>query len=169
MPKPAPTTQTRELRLIWDDLVSLFPRLRATLPADLAKAKARLHELDSQGKSFGDHHIYTFYRISTLLERHVTPMTMHELGDALGVPLSTATHLVDSLVESGYVKRMPDPADRRIVRIGLTPSGNKLYATFNEFFDRHVQEFLGRFTHEEREGIIALMQKVVDVLREITM
>lgn len=167
MHNTTPTTQTRELRVIWDDLVSLFPRLRATLPADLAKAKARLHQLDS-GKSFGDHHIYTFYRISALLDRHSTPMAMRELGDALGVPLSTATHLIDSLVESGYIKRMPDPADRRIVRVALTPAGSRLYATFNEYFNRHVEEFLGRFTQEERENMIALMQKAVDVLREIT-
>lgn len=166
MHKPAPAAQTRELRIIWDDLVSLFPRLRATLPADLAKAKARLHELD--GKSFGDHHIYTFYRIGALIDRHPAPMTMHELSDALGVPLSTATHIVDSLVESGYVKRVPDSADRRIVRVALTPTGAKLYATFNDFFNRHVKEFLSRFTQEERENMIALMQKAVDVLREIT-
>jgi DNA-binding MarR family transcriptional regulator len=170
MLKHTPATHTRELRRVWDELIGLYPRLRTTMPADLARAKARLHELDSRSgvKSFGEHHIFVFYRVGTLFERHAEPMTMRELGEALGVPLSTATHIVDSFVESGYIKRLHDPGDRRIVRVALTAPGKKLYATFNEFFNRRVEEFLDHFTLEERESIIALSQKAVQVLREIT-
>jgi DNA-binding MarR family transcriptional regulator len=170
MPKHTLTVHTRELLRSWDELISLYPHLRTTMPADLARAKARLHELDSHSdvKSLGDHHIFVFYRIGTLFERQTGPMTMHQLGEALGVPLSTATHIVDSFVESGYIKRLPDPEDRRIVRVALTAPGKKLYATFNEFFNQRVEEFLHHFTLQERESIIALTQKAVKVLREIT-
>ncbi len=167
--RPLPA-QTRELRQVWDELFSLYPRLRTALPSDLTRAKARLHELHarSDAQPFGDHHIFIFYRIGILLERHAGPMTMRELGAALGVPLSTATRMVDSLVEAGYAKRLPDPEDRRIVRVALTNSGKNLYATFNEFFNRRVEEFLRHFTSQERATMIALMQKGVEVLREIT-
>jgi DNA-binding MarR family transcriptional regulator len=170
MPKHPLTTHTHELREVWEELFSLYPRLRTTLPADLARAKARLRERHSQAdlQSFGEHHIFIFYRIGTLLERHAEPMTMHELGAALCVPLSTATRMVDGLVETGYARRLPDPEDRRIVRVALTDSGKKLFATFNEFFNRRVEEFLRHFTIQERENMIALMQKGVEVLREIT-
>jgi DNA-binding MarR family transcriptional regulator len=170
MPKPISTPQTRELRRVWDELITLYPHLRMTMPADLARAKARLHEVDSRSgvKPFGEHHIFLFYRVGALFDRHAEPMTMRELGEALGVPLSTATHIVDSFVESGYLKRSPDPEDRRIVRVALTSPGKKLYTTFNEFFNRRVEEFLDHFTVEERESIVALSQKAVEVLREIT-
>lgn len=170
MSKHPLATQTRELRQVWDELFSLYPRLRTALPSDLSLAKARLHELHarSEAPSFDGHHIFIFYRIGILLERHVEPMTMRELGAALGVPLSTATRMVDSLVEAGYAKRLPDHEDRRIVRVALTNPGKKLYATFNEFFNRRVEEFLHHFTPQEREAMIVLMQKGVEVLREIT-
>ncbi len=170
MPTRPITTHTHELRQVWNELFSLYPRLRTALPSDLTRAKARLRELHarSDGQSFGDHHIFIFYRIGILLERHVEPMTMHELAAALGVPLSTATRMVDSLVEAGYARRLPDPEDRRIVRVALTNSGKKLYAAFNEFFNRRVEEFLRHFTSQERATMITLMQKGVEVLREIT-
>lgn len=170
MPKPSLASHTHELLRSWDELISLYPHLRTTMPADLARAKARLRQLhsDSDVKSFGEHHIFVFYRIGTLFERHAAPLTMRELGEALGVPLSTATHIVDSFVESGYIKRLPDPEDRRIVRVALTAPGKKLYATFNEFFNQRVEEFLRHFTLEERVSIVALSQKAVAVLREIT-
>ena len=170
MPKRTPATHTRELLQIWDELISLYPHLRMTMPADLARAKARLRELHSHPdvKSLGEHHIFVFYRVGALFERHVEPMTMRELGEALGVPLSTATHIVDSFVESGYIKRSPDPQDRRIVRVALTAPGKRLYATFNEFFNQRVEGFLRHFTVEERETIIALTKRAVEVLREIT-
>lgn len=170
MSKQSLSSQTHELLAIWDELISLYPRLRTTMPADLARAKARLRQVDSHSdvKSFGEHHIFVFYRIGTLFDRHTEPMTMRELGEALGVPFSTATHIVDSFVEPGYIKRWPDPEDRRIVRVAFTAAGKRLYATFNEFFNQRVEEFLHHFTAEERASILALTQKAVQVFKEIT-
>ncbi|MGB8645059.1 MAG: MarR family transcriptional regulator [Anaerolineae bacterium] len=166
-PGHALPTQTHELRQIWDDLFCLQPRLRATLPADLTRARARLGQLSGQSdeaRPFENQHLFVFYRIATLLERRAQPLTMHELGEELDIPLSTATRVVDWLVEGGYVERHSDLQDRRIVRVALTDSGSQLYAAFNEFFNQRVEEFLRRFTPEERQTLLALLHKTVEVL-----
>ncbi len=166
MPASTLSTQLREFRYIWDELLTMQPRMRAALPADLAKARIRLRESNSEeGKPFGDHQLFVFYRIATLIERHGVPLAMRELSEELAVPLSTATRMVDWLVESGYIERLSDPDDRRVVRVALSPAGKKLAAAFNEFFNQRIQEFLRHFTPQERQNMLTLMHKVVEVLR----
>jgi DNA-binding MarR family transcriptional regulator len=54
------------------------------------------------------------------------PQTMGELARREGVTLPTASRLVEALVGAGLVLRAPDSADRRIVRIEVTPKGRTL-------------------------------------------
>ena len=51
------------------------------------------------------------------------PRPMRALADAIGVDASSATWLVDRLEERGFAERRPDPDDRRVKTIVLTPRG----------------------------------------------
>lgn len=51
------------------------------------------------------------------------PVPMSELAEALHCDASYITGLVDKVEQRGLVQRMPDPADRRVKLIGLTPEG----------------------------------------------
>jgi MarR family transcriptional regulator, organic hydroperoxide resistance regulator len=71
---------------------------------DLAPAQARaLHELD--------------------LDR---PISMRELAERLKSDPSNLTGLIDRLEARGLVERRPDPTDRRIKGLALTPAGAQL-------------------------------------------
>ena len=50
-------------------------------------------------------------------------MSPSELGDRLIVTRATVTGVVDSLERRGYVRRLPNPNDRRGVIVELTPEG----------------------------------------------
>jgi DNA-binding MarR family transcriptional regulator len=54
------------------------------------------------------------------------PRTMTELAAAEQVRLPTMSALVRSLEDDGLVRRQPDPADRRAVRLRATPKGERL-------------------------------------------
>ena len=49
--------------------------------------------------------------------------TMSELASRIGIGVSAATGLVDRLVEQGALERESDPADRRVVRVRISPAG----------------------------------------------
>jgi DNA-binding MarR family transcriptional regulator len=51
------------------------------------------------------------------------PLRLSELADRMGITAPTASRAVEGLVELGLLQRLPDPADRRAVRIDLTPTG----------------------------------------------
>ena len=75
--------------------------------------------------------------------------------------------MIDALVEQGYAERLPDPHDRRVVRVALSAEGKQVYALFNQFFGERMCEFLAHFTAAEREQLLHLFQKTVLVLNEM--
>ncbi len=54
------------------------------------------------------------------------------LADQLEVKPITLTRLVDRLVDSGWVERLPDPKDRRAVRLHLTERSRPLLEIMQE-------------------------------------
>ncbi|WP_457029039.1 MarR family winged helix-turn-helix transcriptional regulator [Kitasatospora sp. P5_F3] len=51
------------------------------------------------------------------------PMPMRALAELLGCDASNVTGLVDRLEARGLLRREPDPADRRVKTVLLTPEG----------------------------------------------
>lgn len=51
---------------------------------------------------------------------------MRDLNEYLGTSATNITGLIDGLESEGFVLRTPDPNDRRITRIEITPSGIKI-------------------------------------------
>ena len=92
---------------------------------------------------------------------------MGELSGVLSVPLSTATRIVDWLVDRGYVLRLPDAEDRRVVRVALTGNGRELHKAIERYIRQRVQQILSCLTDGERSTLITLMGKVVSTLKEI--
>jgi DNA-binding MarR family transcriptional regulator len=87
-------------------------------------------------------------------------LSMGELSEALSVPLSTATRVVDTLVEKGYVYRFNDPEDRRVVRVAFTPKGKKLYRFIESRIVERVRKITTYLTKEELATLTRLLTKV---------
>ena len=51
------------------------------------------------------------------------PLRLSELAERMGITAPTASRAVDGLVDLGLLERLPDPADRRAVRIDVTEQG----------------------------------------------
>jgi DNA-binding MarR family transcriptional regulator len=69
----------------------------------------------------------------------VGDLHMSELVARLGVSLSTVSGLVDRIVDHGLASRRDDPADRRQVVVGLTPSGRDFINRFRELNARQMR------------------------------
>jgi DNA-binding MarR family transcriptional regulator len=160
------TFQVAELIEVVRRLMSMRSRFKVDLPEDLVKFKARVDESQTKGKadSIGDRHL--LFVILVVLSRENEPVTMGELSRTLDVPLSTATRIVDWLVSNGFAERVHDPADRRVVRVTLTETGQSVHSAGNEFIRKRLTHLLRRFTPEERETLVVLMRKLAQVLEE---
>lgn len=78
---------------------------------------------------------------------------MSELVARLGVSPSTASGLVDRLVEQGLVSRRDDPADRRQVLMGATPAGSALVDRFRQLGVGELRALLAGLSEAELETV----------------
>jgi DNA-binding MarR family transcriptional regulator len=79
---------------------------------------------------------------------------MSRLAEALGVVPSSASRLCDRLEATGLLRRVPDPRDRREVRLLLTPAARRL---LDELRDRRrvaLATVLERMTPAARQELV---------------
>jgi|SRR5450631_1256641 DNA-binding MarR family transcriptional regulator len=86
---------------------------------------------------------------------------MSEFARGLAVPLSTATHMVDRLVEKGLLVRKRSKQDRRIVMISLSRLGKRLDQRFYEHRLTRSRKLLGALGTVDQKHLIRLMRKLV--------
>ena len=83
-----------------------------------------------------------------------------ELGQRLIVTRATVTGVVDSLERRGYVRRMPNPADRRSVLVELTPDGRRVVQEVRTLIHRNEKAWMSLLSDEELRAYIALLHRV---------
>ena len=147
------------------DFEQIGIKFDALLPKEIEQLRDLLDEIQIGDKPNRFINYNLFSRISFNLYR-VTNMTMSELSHALSVPFSTATRMVDWFVDNGYAQRLPDPEDRRVVRVALTYSGRELYQSIERYMVQRYRQMLSPLTAEEQAMFLMLMDKVVRAFRE---
>ena len=91
---------------------------------------------------------------------------MKDIVSTFSLPGSTATGIVDRLVERGYVKRGQSKKDRRMILLEITPKGRKAHDTFRVTSLVRMQESLSHLTEKEIRTLLDLVEKLVARLAE---
>ena len=147
-------------------LVYLQRRLRGKLPEQILNVKASIQEHNLREKIGQINDRDVFFSIGFVFSRQSEPITMGDLSRILGVPFSTSTRTADWLVNNGYVQRLADPEDRRVVRVELTEVGKELYRAINDLLLESAEQFLHNFSLEERKELGRLLGKLVENLEQ---
>ncbi|MER6396544.1 MarR family transcriptional regulator [Kitasatospora sp. NBC_01246] len=98
------------------------------------------------------------YLLLDRLERH-GPANVKALADALGVDSSTVTRQVAPLVAAGLVGRVQDPADRRAVRLALSPIGARRLAEVRAGRAELARRLVADWPPEEQRAFCALLAR----------
>jgi DNA-binding MarR family transcriptional regulator len=91
-------------------------------------------------------------------------ITMGELCKEISSACSTATDLADKLEKAGYVERLREKRDRRVVRLNILPKGEKLIKSVIERRAEKLGLILETFEEEERMKIISFLETLTDKL-----
>jgi DNA-binding MarR family transcriptional regulator len=147
------------------ELLEGFVRLRPAwvMPEHLAHFKEKMVALHEGGWDNPEDLPFLF-RVFLVLASGDTPPTMGELCAALGIPQSSATRMVDWLVQGGFVERASDPGDRRIVRVRMTDSGRAFYRASTDYTRRRISSLLAGFSPEEQQVLLQLMSKLLHAM-----
>ena len=127
-------TNIKKTDLLAQELVQTFAQFRR-----LGPPKGILHGFKS-----GE-----FFLLATLInsiQPGASGLKASELSAQLQVTPAAVTHIINDLEKEGYVERVSDPADRRIVLIRPTAAGLKMMEVANAKFEEGLKgliEFLG--------------------------
>lgn len=91
------------------------------------------------------------------------PLTLGELAECERVAPPTITRVVSKLEEQGYLERLPDPGDRRIVRVQVSAKADELVARARRVKADWVLDRLDRLPPRQRRRLLA----AVDALEEL--
>jgi DNA-binding MarR family transcriptional regulator len=101
-------------------------------------------------------------RLLRTLAHWETPPRMADLAERLEVVPRAVTTLVDGLEASGKVRRVPDPANRRVIRIELTEDGLKTLQGLRDVRRAAAEEILAPLTDEQRYVLGGLLDTLMD-------
>jgi len=87
-------------------------------------------------------------------------LRLSELAGRLGIGSSSASELVERLVELGFLRRHDDPTDRRQVVITATPDATALLERFRELNERQLRALLATLDADE----LVVVDRAIDVL-----
>jgi DNA-binding MarR family transcriptional regulator len=98
---------------------------------------------------------------------HEDGLTPGELARRIGVETPTITRAAQRMEMTGLVRRLPDPADARLVRVFLTERGQELQTVLPAILSETVNEMLEGLLPQERTELIRLLAHVREnLLRE---
>ncbi len=83
-----------------------------------------------------------------------------ELGEILRLKRPTITSLVNSLENQGYVERISDDHDRRVVLVRLTNKGDNLMDQVQQSFIRQIRQTMEYIGEEDTRELIRIIGKV---------
>ena len=93
------------------------------------------------------------------------PITLTDLAAAEQVSLPTTSRMMKDMEADGLVERVPDPDDKRSVRIQATPKGQAL---FDDARQRRVESIAERIQSLTAEQL-ALLEEAASLLEKITL
>ncbi|CAM5380549.1 MarR family winged helix-turn-helix transcriptional regulator [Streptomyces avidinii] len=91
---------------------------------------------------------------------------MADLATRLEVVPRAVTTLVDGLEAAGCVRRAPDPANRRVIRIELTDTGRATLRRLRNARTDAAEEILAPLTPDQREVLGGLLNALSDAPAE---
>lgn len=95
------------------------------------------------------------------------PLTPGEIGERTLVSSGTVTATLDQLEYRGWVRRLPNPDDRRSVLVEITDDGRGVADQLLPGIRKLEQELLGRLTAGELATLMRLLAKVLAGVAEV--
>lgn len=135
----------------------------------IGRAIAQLHSelIRATREALAAHAVRLHYSQVQVLRRLGAggPSTAAELTRSFACDSGGMTRLIDQLERHHLVRRHPDPADRRVLTIALTPAGEQLSRQLIALSNQVLDQALGDLHADERAQLIQFLGRALSTLR----
>ncbi len=91
-------------------------------------------------------------------------ISVSEISNLLQITPAGVTHFINPLEEKGFVQRLADRSDRRIVRIGLTAKGIETADAMLTIIQEQLIGLINYLGEEDSEIFMRLMSRAIEYL-----
>lgn len=95
------------------------------------------------------------------------PLSMSELSTLMAVEMSSATVLIDDLVEQELVERAREETDRRVVRVKLTKNGQEKFKLLKEQLKKNVGSILDKLSESKQKVLVDAFEQLYKIIIEV--
>jgi len=155
-----------------DSFEEEFPgasRTASECTANLARtATLLLAELQRRRRPYTDLSVAAF-QILAIIEGEGGPLPPSVISERALVTSGTMTALLDTLTRRGLVRRLPHPADRRMLLVDITAAGRDVVDVVLPVTHRITRELFAPFSEPDRARLLRLLARVqerLETLRE---
>ena len=106
----------------------------------------------------------TMQQVRTLHLLAQEPRRMGDLAGYLGRGMSTVTSMIDRLLRKGFVERVEDPSDRRVVTCRLTGTGHEVVERFWRAGRVRAEEMAAALTVDELRTVVPAMEIMLNAI-----
>jgi len=93
--------------------------------------------------------------------------SMGELCRIANVKMPSMTEVVDRLEKEGYVERVRDTDDRRVVRVQLTAAGKKAHSGILKTRKQELSALFGCLDQKERQSLLKALRRVSSTMKKV--
>jgi DNA-binding MarR family transcriptional regulator len=86
--------------------------------------------------------------------------TQAALADAIGADKTRIIGTLDELQQKGFIERRPDPDDRRVRLLDITPSGQAVKNAVQADIQRGEERWLAELTTQERAVFLRALERM---------
>lgn len=116
-----------------------------------------------QVKPFG----FTTSQCYVLLElKKFNNLTMNELSERMNLNTSTMTRIINNLVRDGYIQRLRDESDRRIVIVALTEEGISEAERLEESIMGYYRRIVSNLPNGQVEDVLQSVQLLINAFEK---
>lgn len=101
-------------------------------------------------------------KMTDRLTDDVTSIKATELSTILDITPAAVTHVLNSLEEKGYIERLADKKDRRIVLVRPTENGLSTVERGKHLFFERITKLMSHLGEEDSKELIRILDKIVD-------
>lgn len=142
------------------DKIDVFFNIYAiAIPRAFKKFSKNIHK--NNQFTFHDEHIFR------ILKKKGN-CSMSDLSSYLALPKSNVTIYVNNLVENGYVERINSEEDRRIILVGITPSGCEKFEELKASARKQFRKNFSNFSEEDISALNDYGKKIVEIFEKYT-
>ncbi len=89
---------------------------------------------------------------------------MKEIAEEFNISLPAATGIIERLFKMGFIKRIYDESDRRVIRVVLTPKGRRVVEEVKTKRKKLIESIFSKFSEREQQAYLRILRKLMNAL-----